>query len=363
MSEPSTATLVDCRWLGLGGAGRATELLLRGLSELAPPGDWALWGPAEVSSYCWAGAEWLPSRYSPTSLWGQREALAVPTHAFAIYMHQIRPLVGRRSVTLVHDTIPLEVGGALSRSAKRAYFRRVVGVSTGILTVSRYSAESIRDRLSVPLEKQAILRYPVDPGFVDRVHGLRREHEPRDALLYVGRFARHKNLSTLVNAFAKTSFAEAGGRLILLGGARAELESLIGRERDLGAVEIIESRGQAELEELFATCRALVLPSLVEGFGLPAWEAMMCGLPLCVSRAGALPELVDDRARFFDPGSVASMASAIDAVVRDTPRYESPRELAERLNVPGDPREFAAAFVAAAFGVGGLVAPNGGPGA
>ena len=56
---PNTRVLVDARWLGQGGAGRATEYLLRGLQELRPTGIWILWGTEEVRRYV-ARVELLP---------------------------------------------------------------------------------------------------------------------------------------------------------------------------------------------------------------------------------------------------------------------------------------------------------------
>jgi glycosyltransferase involved in cell wall biosynthesis len=69
-----------------------------------------------------------------------------------------------------------------------------------------------------------------------------------------------------------------------------------------------------ELNELLARARALILPSLEEGYGLPAFEAAACGIPVAVSRTGALTELPGDVAVSFDPTSVPAIAAAIDDV-------------------------------------------------
>ena len=74
----------------------------------------------------------------------------------------------------------------------------------------------------------------------------------------------------------------------------------------------------AELVYLYSRAYALVQPSLMEGFGLPAVEAMACGTPVISSRAGSLPEVVGDAGLFFDPTDVASIAATISQFLADS---------------------------------------------
>ena len=77
---------------------------------------------------------------------------------------------------------------------------------------------------------------------------------------------------------------------------------------------------EAELDRLLATSRALVQPSLEEGYGLPAVEAAAVGLHVAASRTGYAPQLPAELATFMDPLDLASMAAAIDrAVTRPDP--------------------------------------------
>ena len=69
------------------------------------------------------------------------------------------------------------------------------------------------------------------------------------------------------------------------------------------------------LAALYSAARMLVLPSLDEGFGLPAAEAMACGTPVAASSAGALPEVVGEAGVFFDPLNEDMMASAIERLL------------------------------------------------
>ena len=312
--------LLDCRWLGMGGAGRATELLLRSLAELQPPGDWLLWAAPQTPPCTWPGAKLVEGRHSPKALLGQREAFAAPAHDLAVYPHQYRPLRPGASVTLIHDTIPLRLNGTPpGRALKRLFLRLVARRSTHLLTVSAFSRDCLVRDLGVSPDKVTVLRYPADLAMAARVRALRGQVTPRAAVLFVGRFSPHKNLPRLLAAFPRTAFARRGGELLLVGGAPAEVDvfrSLVAR-RGLRGVQIAGVVPQPALERLYASVRALVLPSLEEGFGLPAWEALACGLPLCVSDGGALPEVVQGAATPFAARSPTALVAALDRAVAE----------------------------------------------
>lgn len=307
--------LLDCRWLGIGGAGRATELLLRGLQRSEPPGTWLLWGPALVRRFLWPGAEWRPSSTPPVRLWGQRDLIRVPACDVAIYMHQIRPLRPGRSVTLIHDTIPLRHGGSLPRRLlTRSYFRTVARLSTRILTVSEHSRACIERDLLVPPSRIRVVHYPIDDDMVVRVRALRERLPQREVAVYVGRFAPHKNLGGLFAAFSRTRFRQLGGRLLLAGGSPSEAADLrmFIEQHGLDHVSVQGPCSQEILEEIYATSRLLILPSFEEGFGLPPWEALACGLPVCISDGVPWARELSAEVHLFPARSISAMAAAID---------------------------------------------------
>ena len=92
---------------------------------------------------------------------------------------------------------------------------------------------------------------------------------------------------------------------------------------------------EADVEGLFALCRAFVFPSFYEGFGLPVLEAMARGVPVACSDRASLPEVAGDAALLFDPSDPAAIAAALERLLGDP-------DLAERLRAAG--RERAAAF-------------------
>lgn len=311
--------MIDCRWLGIGGAGRATELLLRGLKGLQPDGRYVLWGPESIERYRWSSATHEPSTRLPTARWGQAEIRAVPSHDVALYMHQIRPLRPGPSVTVIYDTIPLRHGGdPIARATKRLYLRAATRLSNRIATLSEYSASCITRDLGVSANRVTVLPYPVDTEMSDRIVNLRRRAAQENVVLYVGRFAPHKNLRRLIAAFTQTRMHREGGSLLLVGGTADEIAELSGVVNATMRVELRGVCSQAELEQLYATSRVLVMPSLEEGFGLPAWEAATAGVPVCLSDIPVFRELFPSVSR-FDPTSLSAITAAIDDAVSGPP--------------------------------------------
>jgi glycosyltransferase involved in cell wall biosynthesis len=142
-----------------------------------------------------------------------------------------------------------------------------------------------------------------------------------DYVLAVAETRGYKNLRRLVEAFARA--AVPGLSLVVAGGAvdpglriLAERLGVGGRVRFTGRVS------DDELAALYRGARALVFPSLWEGFGLPPLEAMASGCPVAASRAGAVPEVCGNAALYFDPASVEEMADALArAATDDSLRY------------------------------------------
>jgi len=124
-------------------------------------------------------------------------------------------------------------------------------------------------------------------------------------MVFAGRFAEEKNLPVLLQAFAGLG---APYHLLLIGGHR--------RARPAPNVTMVPYRRDSlELASWIASADALVHAGTKETFGLVLLEAMACGRPVVVARAGAFPELVDDSVGVLaEPDSAAGMASAIAAL-------------------------------------------------
>jgi glycosyltransferase involved in cell wall biosynthesis len=141
-------------------------------------------------------------------------------------------------------------------------------------------------------------------------------------LLFVGTLEPRKNLPRLLQAFQLACKTSSFAHQLLIVGAqgwgREDLPQLL---QELGLEQRVILKGRvsdAELRELYAGSAGLVMPSLYEGFGLPALEAMQYGVPVLASNTGALPEVVGDGGLLVDPLSIEAIAGAMLSLCQDS---------------------------------------------
>ena len=226
----------------------------------------------------------------------------------------------------IHDTIA-DRNPKFSFQTRRQEFlwrvkvRLAIAQATTILTVSEYSKRSIAEWFRIPHDRIAVIQEASAARF--RVQEY--PEPPRPFALYVGGISPNKNLARLLQAFAKTRARETGAQLLLVGDY--ERDGFKSNYAELtGWVERLNLGGQAifkgfvpdhELQRLYNTCTVFTMPSLDEGFGLPAIEAMSCGRPTIVSSGNSLEEVVGSAGVIVNPASVDDIAAAIDRIFED----------------------------------------------
>ncbi len=214
---------------------------------------------------------------------------------------------------MIHEVYPDGVGNRdVTPQAKRAWCER----ADVVFTISSQTRDDLLERFSIDPERIVVTPLgvrPVSPSPALIARG------SRPFLLYVGaRSPAYKNFERFVRAFAQSSAAR-DLRLRCFGGGplTPDERQLI---NDVGIETEMMSGSDADLAASYRLARALVYPSLYEGFGLPPLEAMSHGCPVAASRAGAIPEVVGPAAELFDPENENELAEAIDRVALDEDR-------------------------------------------
>ena len=315
MTTARPRVVVDCRWIGLGGVGRVTELLISGIRDRADLCEWVLWGDPKHAYLAGDDVRWVDERSDPRRRLGQAGRTRIPHGDVTVFMCQTRPLATRGPcVALIHDTIQLEFAPSrISRTLRHWYLRRSARSADVVLTLSECSRAEITHTLGVDQARIKVLPiralgHPVEP---------RVDVNRSGDLLYVGSLARHKNVPFLIRAFGRTHYAQAGGTLRLVGGDATEVAALQHQITNAayGRVRIAGRVSDTELEDAYRQADAVVQPSLAEGFGLPPREATLRGIPLCHSGRGAMSDITGDDVWVFDPTDEQDAARAMDAAI------------------------------------------------
>jgi len=198
---------------------------------------------------------------------------------------------------------------------------RVARRLPSILTVSQSSARDIVTEFGVDPGRVEVIPLGVDPE-VFRLPTLPRV--PGRVMAMASADTPMKGISTLLQAFAKLG-TERDLELVLVtkpipGGVT---ETLVADLAITDSVRFVNGISDVELAELIGSAEIACVPSLYEGFSLPAVEAMACGTPLVVSRGGAIPEVVGEDglcADFVTPGDVGELTTALEALLDDPAR-------------------------------------------
>lgn len=308
---------------GLGRTGRHEYLAV--LPPVAPDASAGL--PSVVAR------EYRAARTIPQRLLAMGDAWARPARlrrhlAGATVVHYplaIRlPTSRAPSVVTLHDLQHLDLPAMFPRSER--LFRRVawhpsIEGADRVIVISDFVRQRAVELLGLDESRLRVVPLGLDHA------RLRPGGEREGFLLYPARRWPHKNHERLFEAFALLRRERPGLRLVLTGGG------------DFSDVpDGVEARGHlpfAEVVELLRRAAALVFPSLYEGFGLPPLEAMACGCPVACSNAAALPEVVGDAARLFDPHDPAAIAAAVRDVL-DAPGEWAARGLARAADFSWD---------------------------
>jgi glycosyltransferase involved in cell wall biosynthesis len=233
------------------------------------------------------------------------------------------------TVVVIHDLSFHHQPGDLPPLHRRYFnhfFPKYARKAKAIATVSEYSRRDIVAVFGEPPGKITITGCGVNDLFFplpenEREKARRRLTGGAPYFLAVGLLHPRKNLVRMIEAFERfRNETPSEAKLVLAGPGLFRTEEIfrtwnrIGHKRD---VLFLGTVPEERLAGLYGGARAFLLVSTFEGFGIPALEAMACGVPVIASNRTSLPEICGDAAVLVDPYSVEAIAGAMKAVFFD----------------------------------------------
>ncbi len=220
-------------------------------------------------------------------------------------------------VATVHDVAQLALppalaGGRLMRFAARIYLESLRRCTSDLLFISEFTRQEFQRLVGTPRQRAAVTLLGVDASWFSAPSLGTPQRQPY--FIAVSSVRPHKNFAFLVRAFTEIAHL-LPHRLLIVGesqGLRTVDSSLAAQIAASGdRVQFLGRLEDTELRRCVANADAMVFPSLYEGFGLPPLEAMAARCPVLCSTAGALREVCDDAAVYFDPRDGASLRQAL----------------------------------------------------
>ncbi len=231
------------------------------------------------------------------------------------------------TVVTVHDLGYLRFPDTVEEP-RRTYYRTLVPRSLGradaVVCNSAATSDDVRSTFPATAGKVRVTPFGLPSWVLDqpRVGADRPEDAP---FLFVGTLEPRKNLERLILAY-QTLIAERDreGRfcpeLVLVGGRGwkdSGLKGLLEPLLDKGRVRLLDYCGPQELWRQYCLARALLFPSLHEGFGFPILEAMVADLPVMTSNRGAMAEVAGDAALLVDPADQKALTGGMRQLIDD----------------------------------------------
>jgi glycosyltransferase involved in cell wall biosynthesis len=307
----------------LTGVQRVARALLQALDRLPPSTEcqWTLLHPegVDLPTLQTVRTKAVGRHGLPFHLWEQTSLPWAARDGLLLNLAGSAPAAARRQLCLIHDAAVFDCPGTYNLAFAAWYkvlFSILAWRRIPFLTVSAFSRGRLMHHLRLALEDVQVLgngsdhldHIVADDGVLGRLDLLGRPF-----VLAVGSDSPGKNLARLIQAVAALP-PTVPGMLVMVGGCNPAV---------------------------FRHTTALVVPSLYEGFGLPAAEAMRLGCPVVASTAGALPEVCGNAALAVDPYALPELAEALIRVLTDPP-------LRQRLSLAGRERTAGLTWQAAA---------------
>ena len=317
---------IDVRLIDNSGIGTYIKNIVPGIIEKFPGLKfYLLIDPRRIKSYSdpkfkSSNVNFINCKSNLYSLYEQVDiyrAIPADTSIFWSPHYVIPALYNKKILVTIHDVCHLALPDSNLGLGKNLYARLMFKISTTkatkIITDSNFS-------------KQEIIRFTgVSPEIVKVIHlgsGSKSyfnhdyldESEINPYIVFLGNVKPNKNLLRLLKAF-KILIDTIPHKLLIVGkkdGFISQDLEVFNYASKLGnRVEFTGFIEDVQLKKILRSAKALIFPSIYEGFGFPPLEAMECGCPVGASSAASIPEICGDAAIYFDPYSPEDIAEKI----------------------------------------------------
>jgi glycosyltransferase involved in cell wall biosynthesis len=220
-------------------------------------------------------------------------------------------------VVTVHDLIPWAFGGwrMLGERLRYRASRRLLPRAELVIAVSESTAQDLRRLAGVEEDRIRVIHEGLDPRFQPRPGAAERVAarwgQARPFFLFVGALDVRKDPRGLLTAWDVARASGADCDLLIAGEPGRQAPTSMGAARMLGKVT------DEELEDLLSAAACMLFPTLYEGFGLPALEAMGCGCPVAAYRNSSLPEVMGDVGALVPTRDATGLGRAAARLVLD----------------------------------------------
>lgn len=317
----------DARMIGHPGIGRYIRNLLTAMVPIADGSEFLLYGECDKLS----DFKTCERKKCLTSAYSLKEFFISPFNKDSLDIihvpHFNAPFNNKnRLVVTIHDLIYIKFQESRPRFVPdilaRGIISRAVKRAESIIAVSENTKKDIVENFPFAAKKVKVIHEAADPIFkkIDdegKKDAVRKRYKlPGDFILCVSSLKKHKNIERLIDAYVDLKKRGINHRLVIVGRYRPREADILKKIRSSDAIYLGEVSAD-ELVLIYNLADLMVVPSLYEGFGLPALEAMASGIPLAVSSVSSLPEVVGDAAVFFDPYDVKDISDKVYHVLND----------------------------------------------
>jgi glycosyltransferase involved in cell wall biosynthesis len=258
------------------------------------------------------------ARLGTSSRWLWPEPKAVRfKRLFLDPLYVSRSRLESSDIVLCHDIGPVTHPELYDNRTVDAYqkaYAKIARIRPGIVFVSNASRMAFEMTFGTDFRfLKAIPLYVREgslTGHAESIPGIQRPF-----FLTVGALETRKNQGAAIEAFGRRDFARRDVSYILCGARGAGAEEIVATAERTSGVKVLGYVSDAQLRWLYQEASAFVLPSLLEGFGMPVLEAAFRGLVPIVSRNSALAEAVNGTAVQVNPRSVSDIGEAMESVL------------------------------------------------